>query len=58
MSPAAQLTSEQPKENYEHENTINKSAMEVQQQVKDGEVFLDPANTSSVLNIVLSTMNS
>jgi len=33
-------------------------AWDVQEQVEDGEEVLDPANTSSVLNTVLSTINN
>jgi len=58
MSPSAQLTSEQLKEIIEDEKNTDKSAREVQEQVEDGEEVLDPANTSSVLNMVLSTINN
>jgi hypothetical protein len=58
MSPSAQLTSEQLKEIIEDEKNTDKDAREVQEQVEDGEEVLDPANTSSVLNPVLSTINN
>jgi len=58
MSPSPQLTSEQLKEIIEDEKNTDKGAREVQEQVEDGEVVLDPANTSSVLNTVLSTINN
>jgi len=37
---------------------MDKSAREVQEQVEDGEEVLDPANASSVLNAVLTTINN
>jgi len=58
MSPSAQLTSEQLKEIIEDDKNTDKGAREVQDQVEDGEEVLDPANTSSVLNTVLSTINN
>jgi hypothetical protein len=58
MSPSAQLTSEQLKEIIEDEKNSDKDASEVREQVEDGEEVLDPANTSSVLNTVLSTINN
>jgi len=58
MSPSAQLTSEQLKEIIEDEKNTDKGAREVQEQVEDGEEVLHPANTSSVLNTVLSTINN
>ena len=58
MSPSAQLTSEQLKEIIEDEKNTDKDAREVQEQLEDGEEVLDPANTSSVLNTVLSTINN
>jgi len=58
MSPSAQLTSEQLKEIIEDEKNTDKDAREVQEQVEDGEEVLDPANTSSVLKTVLSTINN
>jgi len=58
MSPSAQLTLEQLKEIIEDENIPDKGARDVQEQVVDGEEVLDPANTSSVLNMVLSTINN
>jgi hypothetical protein len=58
MSPSAQLTSEQLKEIIQDEKNTDKDAREVQEQLEDGEEVLDPANTSSVLNTVLSTINN
>jgi len=58
MSPSAQLTSEQLKEIIEDEKNTDKDTREAQEQVEDGEEVLDPANTSSVLNTVLSTINN
>jgi hypothetical protein len=58
MSSSAQLTSEQLKEIIEDAKKTPKSAWEVQEQVEDGEDVLDPANTSSVLNTVFSTINN
>ena len=58
MSPSAQLTWDQLKEIMEDEKNTDKGAWEVQEQVEDGEEVLDPANTSSVLNTVLSTINN
>ena len=58
MSPSAQLTSEQLKEIIEDEKNTDKDAREVQEQVEDGEEVLDPANTSSVLNTILSTIKN
>jgi len=58
MSLSAQLTSEQLKQIIEDEKNTDKGAREVQEQVEDGEEVLDPANTSSVLNTVLSTINN
>jgi len=58
MSPSAQLTSEQLKEIIEDGMKTDKSAREIQEQVEDGEEVLDPANTSSVLNTALSTINN
>ena len=37
---------------------MDKGAKEVQEQVEDGDEVLDPANMSSVLNTVLSTINN
>ena len=54
MSPAAQLTSEQLKEIIEEEQTTDQCTREFQEQV-DGEEFLDPADTISVLSTVLIT---
>jgi len=58
MSPSAQLTSEQLTEIIEDEKNTDKGSREVQEQVEDGEEVLDPANTSSVLNMVLSKINN
>jgi hypothetical protein len=58
MSPSAQLTSEQLKETIEEEKNTDHDARVVQEQVEDGEEVLDPANTSSVLNTVLSPINN
>jgi hypothetical protein len=58
MSPSGQLTSEQLKEIIEDEKNTDKDAREVQEQLEDGEEVLDPANASSVLNMVLSTINN
>jgi hypothetical protein len=58
MSSSAQLTSEQLKEIIEDAKKTHNSAWEVQEQVEDGEDVLDPANTSSVLNTVFSTINN
>jgi len=58
MSPSAQLTSEQLKEIIEDEKNTDKGAQEVQEHVEDGEEVLDPANTSSVLNMVLRAVNN
>jgi len=57
MSPSAQLTSEQLEEIIEYEKKTDKGAKAVQEQV-DGDEDLDPENTSSVLNTVLSTINN
>ena len=57
MSPSVQLRSEQLQEIIEDEKSTDKIAWEVQEQVEDGEEVLDPANTSTVLNTVLSTIN-
>jgi hypothetical protein len=58
MSPSAQLTSEHLKEIIEDEKNTEKGARKVQKQVENGEEVLDPANTSSVLNMVSSTLNN
>jgi len=58
MSPSAPLTLEQLKEIIEDEKNKDKGAREVQEQVEDGEEVLDRANTGSVLNTVLSTINN
>jgi len=58
MSLSAQLTLEQLKENIEDEMKPNQGGREVQEQVEDGEVVLDPDNTSSVLYTVLNTFNN
>jgi len=58
MSLSAQLTSEQLKEIIEDESNMDTSAREVQEQVEDGEEVFDPENTSTVLNMVLNTINN
>jgi ferritin-like metal-binding protein YciE len=58
MSPSAQLTSQQLEEIIEDKKKTGKSAREVQEPVEDGEEVLDPANTSLVLNTVLSSINN
>jgi len=58
MSRSAPLTSEELKEIIEDEKNTDKGAREVQEQVQDGEEVLDPTNTGSVLNTVLSTINN
>jgi len=56
MSPSPQHTSELLKEIIENGNNTDKCSRELQEQVEDSEKVLDPANTSSVLNTVLSTI--
>jgi len=58
MSPSAQLTSWQLKEIIEDEKNTVKGARDIQEQMQDGGEVLDPANTSSLLNTVLSTINN
>jgi len=58
MSPSAQFTSEQLKEIIEDKKKTDQSAREVQEQVEDGEEVLDQANTRSVMNTILSTINN
>jgi len=58
MTPSAEYTSKQLKEIIEDEKNTNKGAREVQKLVQDGEEVLDPANSSSVLNMVLCTINN
>jgi hypothetical protein len=58
MRPSTQLTSAQLNEMIEDEKNTEKSPREVQTQVEDGEEVLDPANTSLVLNTVLSTIHN
>jgi len=58
MIPSAHLTSEQLQEIIEYEKNTDNGAREVQEQVQDSEEVLDPADTSSVLNTVLSTINN
>jgi hypothetical protein len=58
MSPSAQLPSEQLKEIIEDEKITDQGTREVQEQVEAGEEVLDPANTSTVLNTFLSTINN
>jgi len=57
MSPSAQRTLEQPKEIIENEKNTDKGALEVHEQVVNGEKVLDPANTSLVLDSVLGSIN-
>ena len=56
MSPSAQLTCEQLNGIIEDDKNIDDGAREVQEQVEHGEEVLDPANTSSVLNTVVTTI--
>jgi len=58
LSPSTQLTSEQLKEIIEDEKKTDQAAREVQEQVEDGEVVLDPDNASAVLSTVLNTINN
>ena len=58
MSPSAPLTSEELREMIEDDTNTDKGARKVQEQAEDGEEVLDPANTSSVFNTVLSTINN
>jgi len=58
MSPSAKLPSEQLKETIDYDMNIDIAARKVQEQVEDGEKVLDPANSSSVLNTDLSTINN
>jgi hypothetical protein len=58
MSLSAQLASEQRKAIIGDENSMVKSAREVQEQVQDGEEVLDPRNARSVLNTVVNTINN
>jgi len=57
MSPSAQLTLDQLKGIIEHEKQTDQRAIEVHEQV-DGEEYLNPDDTSSVLNTVLNTINN
>jgi len=57
MSLSSQLTSEQLKEIIEYEKNTDKSARKVQKHVEDGQEVLDPENTCSVRNTVLTTAN-
>ena len=58
MSPSAQRTSEQLKEIIEDEKYTEIGARDVQEQVEDGEEVFNPANNSSLLIMVLSTINN
>jgi len=58
MSPSAQLISEQLKVIIEDKKNTDKEAREVQEQVENSEEALDPANTSSILNTVLVSINN
>ena len=57
ITPAAQLTSEQLNKIIEDEKRTYQGSREVQDQV-DGKEVLDPHNTSSVLSMVLITINN
>jgi len=57
MRPSAQLTSEQLKDIIQDKKKTDQGATEAQEQV-DGEDVLDLADTSSVLNTVLNTINN
>jgi len=57
MSLSAQLTSTQLRVVIEDRTNADKSAWEVHEQLKDGEVVLDPENSSSVLIMVVHTIN-
>jgi len=56
MSASAQFTFEPLKEIIEEEKITDTGARDVQKQVEDGEEVRNQANTSSVLNTVLSTI--
>jgi hypothetical protein len=58
MSPPTQLTSEQQEEIIEDEKKTDKSVREVQEQVQNSEEVLNPINTNTVLNMILSTINN
>jgi len=58
MSPSGQLISKQLKEIIEDEKNRNNKAGEVREQVENGDKLLNPSNTSSVWNTVLSTINN
>ena len=58
MTPSAQLTLVQLKVIFDDETNTDKGAKEVQEQVEDGEEVPNPANTSAVLNTVLSVINN
>jgi hypothetical protein len=51
-------TSEQLEEIIEGEKNTDKCAREVQEHVADGEEILDPENTSSLLSMILNTINN
>jgi hypothetical protein len=57
MGPSAQLTSEYLKEIIEDKRKTYKGSRDVQERV-DGKEDHDPDNTSSVLNMVLNTINN
>jgi len=58
MRSSAQLTSEQQKENIVDDNNTDKCEREVPEEVEDGEKLLDPANTSSEFNMVISRISN
>jgi len=58
MSPSPQLTWKQLKEIIEDEMKTDQGSRAVQEQVEDGEVVLNPDNTSSVLSTVLNTITN
>jgi len=57
MSPSAQLSSEQLKDNIEDEKKTDQGAREVQEQVEDGKKVINPDSASSVFGTVLNTIN-
>ena len=58
MSPSTQLTSEQLKGIIKDKKKTDQGAREVPEQVEDGEVVLDPDDSSSVLSPVFNTINN
>jgi hypothetical protein len=57
MSPSAQLTAEQLQEIIEDEKKTHQGSGEVMEQVEDGEVVLDPDDTSLAWSTGLNTIN-